>query len=285
MAFLESPRFPFEFLAGLVGGPSYSTDIVIFRSGADQTNANWEQSLGEWNGDGIPFDESKKAILLDWVHALKGRAIGFRYRDTADYTDAGRGILGSGAGTGLPTYPLIKRYSVGGLTTDRKIQKPAGLIHISRNGTLVAYGSGAGQVSLSSATGIVTFQPDASAGVSSISPGASTGVTLSAAIGLAIGQKLYLSGLSGTLGAALNGQAWPISAVSGAVYTLAVNTSALTGVGGTGAKYPQATDTLAWTGSFDVPVRFASDSLKLTEVSPGVFVAQGLALKETRSIA
>lgn len=283
MSFLESPRFPFEFVSGLVGGPAYSTDIVTFRSGAEQANANWEQSLGEWNGDNVPFNEVQKALLLDWVHALKGRAIAFRYRDTADFSDAGRGVLGPG--TGQPTYQMVKRYTAGSLTTDRKIQKPTGTIGITRNGGAVTYGAGAGQVSLNSTTGIVTFVADASASVSSITPGASTVVTLASAVGLSTGQKLYLSGLSGTLGTALNGQAWTISGVSGAAYTLGVNTSALTGSGGAGAKYPQATDTLAWTGLFDVPVRFASDALKLTEVAPGVFIAQGLALKETRSIA
>lgn len=285
MSFLESPRFPFEFVSGLVGGPGYSTDVVTFRSGAEQTNANWEQSLGEWSGDNVPFNETTKAILLDWAHALKGRAIAFRYRDTADFTDAGRGILGAGVGTGLPSYQMVKRYTVGALATDRKIQKPAGTIGITRNGVAATYGTGAGQVSLDSTTGIVTFKADASANISSVTPGASTVVTLVSAIGLSAGQKLYLSGLTGTLGTTLNGQAWPITGVSGAAYTLSVNTSALTGSGGTGAKYPQATDTLAWTGQFDVPVRFASDSLKLTEIAPGVFVAQGLSLKETRSIA
>ena len=90
-------------------------------------------------------------------------------------------------------------------------------------------------------------------------------------------------GLVGTLGAVLNGRAWPITAVSGASYTIAVNSTGLTGGGGGSAyRYPQPTDALTWVGEFDVPVRFASDRFSYAPSGRDIWQFTGLGLIELR---
>lgn len=283
-SFLETPRFPIQMARQLAGGPGFSTAIVEVFSGNEQRAGNWSRSRGQWTGDGVVLDEQGKNALLDFFQALGGPLVGFRYHDPVDFSDAGRGYLGSGVGAGVPSYQLVKRYAAGALSRDRDIRKPvAGSISIKRNGAGVAFGAAAGQVALDTTTGVVTFVADASSGISSITPGATTAVTLSAAVGLSSGQRLYVSGLSGTLGSALNGQSWPISSVSGSIYTLSANTAGLSGSGGTGAKYPQSSDVLTWTGQFDVPVRFGSDRLQLIAEGGRVYTPQGLLLLELRT--
>lgn len=283
--FLETPRFPFALaLGGFEGGPGFSTGIVEVASGAEQRNANWSQARREWTGDNIPWERAQIAQLLDFTHCMQGRAVGFRFRDPLDYRDDGRGILGAGAGAGLPTYKLVKRYAVGALTHDRHIRKPVpGSVTLFRNGAAIATGSGAGQATLDTTTGIVTFGAEASGSVASATPGATTVIGLGAPVGLVVGQLLYVTGLPGTLGAALNGRAWPITAVAGASYTLGVNTTGLTGgSGGSAFKYPQPADALTWVGEFDVPVRFANDRFTYAAAGRDIWQFTGLGLIELR---
>ena len=283
--FLETPRFPFALaLNGFSGGPGFSTGIVEMASGDEQRNAQWAQARREWSGDHIPWVRAQIAQLLDFCHCMQGRAVGFRFRDPLDYRDDGRGILGAGVGAGLPTYQLGKRYAVGTLQHDRAIRKPVpGTITIKRNGAAVAVGSVAGQVTLDTATGIATFGAEASGSVASATPGTTTVIGLGAAMGLSVGQLIYLNGLVGTLGDALNGRAWPITAVSGASYTIAVNSTGLTGGGGGSAyRYPQPTDALTWVGEFDVPVRFASDRFSYAPSGRDIWQFTGLGLIELR---
>jgi len=83
--------------------------------------------------------------------------------------------------------------------------------------------------------------------------------------GVAVGERLYLSGLGGTVASTLNGLSHAISAISGGgsnVYTLTVATTGLAWTsGGSGYAYPQSTEALAWSGQFYVPVHFVSDEI------------------------
>ena len=283
--FIETPRFPFALaLGGFEGGPGFSTGIVEVASGAEQRNAQWAQARREWTGDNIPWERPQIAQLLDFTHCMQGRAVGFRFRDPLDYNADGRGLLGTGVGAGLPTYRLVKRYAVGALVHDRNITKPVpGSVTLLRNGTAVAAGSGAGQALLDTTTGIVTFGAEASGSVASATPGATTVIGLGATMPAAVGQLLYLSGLPGTLGAALNGRSWPVTEVAGASYTLGINTTGLTGgSGGSAYKYPQPTDVLTWSGEFDVPVRFANDRFTYAAAGRDIWQFTGLGLIELR---
>lgn len=283
MTFLETPRFP-DSLAfnNFEAATEWSTDVVEVFSGAEQRNANWTQARHRYSADMIPWRESDVLAFKAWVQVLKGRAIGFRLRDPLDHADDGAGYLGTGYGTGLPTYPMVKRYAVGALTHDRRITKP-GAVTLKRNGSAVAVGIGTGQATVDAATGVATFAAIATSGISTITPGATTDVQLSTAVGIVVGGMLHLSGIGGTLGAALNGKAWPVTAVAAATYTLAVSTTGLTGATtGYGTRYPQPDDALTWVGDFEIPARLDTDSVRFDPRGNGIWQPVGLTIVEIR---
>ena len=285
MAFLESPRFPDRLAVGVAGGPGFNTSVIRIQSGRRIAAVNWDLPLRTWSVRHIPVnDRGSYLALQNHFMAVRGMAHGFRLRDPFDYADEGAGLLGTtGAGTGLPTAQLVKQYGLPGFYSQRPIYKPLAVV-VRRNGSPVAVGVGAGQIALNSTTGLVTFVADASSGIASITPGATTSVTLSAAVGVLTAGTLYLSGISGTVGTALNGKAWSVNSVSGATYTLAVNTAGLSGSGGLGSRYPQPTDALTWTGEFDTPVYFTSDEFRPEFVGRDVISFPDLGIEEARQL-
>ena len=285
MAFLESPRFPDRLAVGVAGGPGFNTSVIRIQSGRRIAAANWDLPLRTWSVRHIPVnDRASYLALQNHFMAVRGMAHGFRLRDPFDHADEGAGLLGSaGTGTGLPTAQLVKRYGLPGFYSQRPIYKPLAVV-VRRNGANVAPGAGAGQVAINNATGLVTFVADASSGIASIAPGATTSVTLSAAVGVLTAGMLYLSGISGTVGTALNGKAWSVNSVSGATYVLAVNTAGLSGSGGLGSRYPQPTDALTWVGEFDTPVYFTSDEFRPEFVGRDVISFPDLGIEEARQL-
>ena len=271
MAFIETPRFPEDISFGATFGPGYSTDIVSTSSGFEQVNQNWDGSL--MGGDvshGVKTPAQMKT-LNTFFRIAKGKANSFRFQDKLDYTvtlaDAD-GYLGTGAvGTGLPTYKLYKHYENAGGSENRRIQKPvSGEVQVYRDAALVAEGAGAGQISISYTTGVITFVADASRAIASHTPGASHVFTTAADIsGLAIGMKVYITGVTGTGATTLNSLAHTISNKTGSgpyTWTISTTTTGLTTSGGNAYKYPQASEALLWAGEFDTPCRFDTDQMR-----------------------
>lgn len=145
MVFLETPRFPDAVAFGFTGGPRFSTSITAVLSGAEQRNANWSRSRGKWSVDQRVKKQSVTDLLVAHFYVVNGSAIGFRFKDWADYTavTGSTGVLIPIAGA---TYQLYKRYTRGSLTYDRIITKPV-------TGVVFA---GAGTYSLDTTTGIMT---------------------------------------------------------------------------------------------------------------------------------
>lgn len=290
--FLENPRFPDDIAFWGQGGPKYNTIVNTSTSGREKRNSLWYYALSTWRINNVSRTvavpvQYNIATIRNFFRAMKGQAWGFRFRDWADYQDEGQGIVGQqfssfsnsnfvpvGAGTGYPTTQMYKVYAETPFYDYRVIQKPynGGGLNVQRNGANVVQGTGAGQCVIDTTTGNVNWTADQSATVTGATAGATTQVTLSAALSLAVvGKLLYLNVTGGTLGAALTGQAWQITAVSGTTYTLAANTTGLTGtVTGTAGMYPQPSDVLQWTGMFDVPCRFNTDFFDLAFNSGGL---------------
>ena len=153
-----------------------------------------------------------------------------------------------------------------------------------RSAVAVTFGVAAGNISLDTTTGIVTFVADGSQPCASHSVGASHQFTTTLDLALVVGQKVYLSGITGTAASVLNGIAHTITAKSGAgpfTFTIGTTTTGLTASGGTAFAYPQAAEALTWAGQFDVPVRFDHDNLLWTIVdrSAGEYVYQAEQLR------
>lgn len=274
MSFIETPACPNDHGYGGSGGPGYSTDIVATASGYEHRNSNWSSARRRWD-IGYTRNQTQLNTLMDFFHAVRGKAHGFRFRDPADYavttTD---GSIGSAVGDGTPgPHQLRKRYTSGATTTDRDIRKPA-TAAIYRAGVLKTLTT---HYTLDTATGLVTWVHDATSNASSITVGATTSVTLAANPGTLIaGQKLWLQGFTGADAALVNNLAHTINSVSGAgpfVFVLATNTAAktITTGAGLGRKYPQASEALTWAGEFDCAARFDTDELRaqMLESGPG----------------
>lgn len=267
MAFIESPRFPQGLARGAVGGPTYLTEVVPLASGHEQRNAIWgtprqRYVVSRSNMTQTQFDE-----LVAFWRIAQGRLNGFRFRDPTDYqVTTANGRLGTAAvGDGTASYQLYRRYTSGANTVDRAKTKPvSGGVTVYRAASPVTIGAGAGQIAIDYTTGIVTFVADDSDTVSAVSVGATTDVTLGSALtGLAIGEKLWLDSLVGTVSTVLNNVAHPITNIVGAVYTISANTTGLAYTsGGVGRAFPQAGEALTWAGTFDVPVRFDTDLMR-----------------------
>jgi len=257
--FLESPRFPDNIAFGAVVGPTYSTVVVTAYSGRENRVVAWSQSKINFEVGLRALGASDTASLDAFFRAVKGRGYGFRIKDWTDFVcAAAQGVLVAQSTVGV--YQLGKAYQNGSFTETRLIQKPVtGTVSVYRNGTLLSSG-----VSVDYTTGLVTLSSFASANVTGVTVGSSTVITLASALsGLSVGGLLYLSGLTGADAALLNGQQFTVSAISGAQYTLSVNTTGKTiTAAGTGAEYVQPTDVMSWAGQFDVPARFDVDVMK-----------------------
>lgn len=298
MSFIESPRFPDKLAFGASGGPQFRTTIIELGSGFEQRNADW--SVERRRYDVIhtaktrdDFDE----LLAFYLGVARGRLYGFRFRDPMDYNDThgdAIGWLGGGVGTGYPTYQMYKRYVSGSNAALRAITKPYGTISVTRGGVSVAYATGspqgAGEITINTATGIITFQADAALVISVHTVGSSHQFRTATDLGLTIGDKVYLSGVTGTAADLLNGIAHTITnKVVGSpteyIWTISTNTGGsptLTGSGGMAYAYPQADEALLWSGEFDVPVRFDTDDLMAMVRGPRLFDLERIPLVEIR---
>jgi uncharacterized protein (TIGR02217 family) len=275
--FLETPRFPDHLAFYALGGVSYNTVVAGSTSGRETRNSIWQYGRAQFDLQGAMRSANGVAnansiqVIRNFFRVCKGQAYGFRFRDWTDYQDEGSGVIGpllpnygslvtpTGAPTGGPTAQMYKTYVMSPLADYKPIQKPLTATFF-RNGVQMSTGSSPGNYSLDTTTGIVSFVADSSAGVTGWTPGSSTSFTVSAVpSGWAVGKKLYFSSVSGDTNSVINGQAVSITAISGTTVTVSANTTGETLSGGVAYMYPQPTETITWTGTFDLAVRFATD--------------------------
>jgi len=127
---------------GAVGGPGFSTDVVVVSSGDEFRNENWEQF--RWRGE-VSF-HARVPIRIDPLHKhfkwARGRARAFPFKDWQDYiAKPGEGFfIASGS-----DWQMVKRYTDDGETYERIIRLP-------RNGRVTITGTG----TLDYSTGLVT---------------------------------------------------------------------------------------------------------------------------------
>jgi uncharacterized protein (TIGR02217 family) len=149
-------------LYGAVGGPQYSTDVVVVRSGREKRNTNWTESRGRWELGERQIDTAELHSLIGFFRARQGRAQGFRWKDWADFeathtplTRNGvttQGLLGTGVATGSTTYNFGKLYTSGSTSTVRRILKLIAGAQIYVNGVLQTSG-----YTIDIAAGTITF--------------------------------------------------------------------------------------------------------------------------------
>jgi uncharacterized protein (TIGR02217 family) len=278
--FLETPVFPDDLSFYALGGVSYNTTVVGSTSGRETRNSMWlygraqfdlQGSMRTTGGVADPFSIR---TLRNFFRVCKGQAYGFRFRDWTDYQDEGNGLFGpllpdyttpvvpTLAATGQPQYQMFKTYIASPLYDYKPVQKPRpGTITVTRNGSPLVVGNSPGNYNLDTTTGILTMVADSSEAITGWgAPGTTTTFGVGAIpSGWAVGTSLYFSGITGDTNGAFNGQVHTIASISGTNVTVNVASTGLTLTGGSAYKYPQPSETLAWTGMFDLPARFATD--------------------------
>ena len=177
MDFLESPRFPLVIAKDSDGGPLFSTDRVILRSGREQANINWPEASYKFNAATGVRSVKDLVALIDFFWVVAGSAIRFRFKDWSDYrscdiVDANAKdqlpgpfdqVICADATAGQATVQLIKTYGGAGYLSStgtamsrvRTIYKPVtGTVRIAVNDVEIMAGW-----TCDYTTGILTFNP------------------------------------------------------------------------------------------------------------------------------
>ena len=256
--------------AGVAGRNMRNNTRAMSGSGDATIIVNWQRTLRQYELGIVPMDIAAWQQIEALHELTAGGALGFLMADPKNSTiGAGAGVLQplnaagasvgtAGLGYGVPTYQLMQRTAVAGSSAvaDRRITRPS----------TAAILRGGGAVSPTVTLGVATFAADASEAITSIATGASTVLNFASGAGvvaqLAVGQRVYVSGTSGTAAAVLNGSSHAITAKGASSLTISTSTATLSATGGTAAKYVQPTETLTWTGGFYIPVHFLDDEIE-----------------------
>jgi uncharacterized protein (TIGR02217 family) len=143
--FLESPRFPDTIGVHSTGGTHFTTDVVVLKSGFEQRNARWSTPLHSYDVASGIKNEADLSIMMHFFNSVRGRFIGFRFKDWLDYSSAsilGKSITATdqviGTGDGEKReFAFIKTYATGALSHVRRIQKPVeNTIMVAINGVM-----------------------------------------------------------------------------------------------------------------------------------------------------
>jgi uncharacterized protein (TIGR02217 family) len=272
MAFLETPRLPDDISYGATGGPAFATTVVVLASGFEKRNQPWSQERGRWTIEYVRT-QAQLDTLAAFFRAAGGKEKGFRMKDHSDFAvliAAGR--IGSRLGDGTPgAMQLRKRETAGSTNFDRDIRKPL-TAAIYRNAVLQTITT---HYALDMATGLITWVADDTEAITGHTPGGAHAFTTATDMAvLTGGEKVYLTGITGTAASVLNGIAHTIISKTGSgpyTWNISTVTTGLTASSGTAAAYPQVADVLTWAGEFDKAVRFDTNEFtaRMEAAGPG----------------
>jgi uncharacterized protein (TIGR02217 family) len=152
-------RLPVGVERGAEGGGRFSTTIFAAASGAEQRNRNWSRIRGRWTVGTAIRDLATLAEFRNLFYVAQGRALGFLFKDWADFRIGGAAPQQIGVGTGAATaFPIVKRYTAGAYSYERPITRPvAGTWRVYVDGVELVEGAGAGKFQINATTGIVTL--------------------------------------------------------------------------------------------------------------------------------
>ena len=159
MSSFHEVRFPVDIAYGSVGGPEYSTDVIVTHGGYEKRNINWEASRNRYNVAYGVQSQSQLDVLVAFFRARKGKAYGFRFKDWGDYQALNQQI-GVGDGDEV-NFQLVRNYESGVNSESRMISKPVeNTVSVYIDDVLQASGW-----TLEANTGIITFDtaPDVAA--------------------------------------------------------------------------------------------------------------------------
>jgi uncharacterized protein (TIGR02217 family) len=171
MAFLETPRFPDDIGYGSSGGPTYKTGVLVMASGREKRNIAWSQARHQYDVAYGVQSIAQLDALLEFFHAVRGRAHSFRFKDFSDFHTATPSGHASGGGPATaPTatdqnigtgdgadkiWQMTKTYTAGALSLERTISKPvSGTVLVAVNAVTQTETT---HYTIDYTTGIITF--------------------------------------------------------------------------------------------------------------------------------
>ena len=153
--FIETPRFPDNVAYGSSGGPGFLTHVFEAAAGTEQRTQAWSKARGRWDVSYGIRDKTDMDTVRAFFHEVRGRALGFRFKDWSDYELTNENI---GTGTGADaTWDIIKTYGATNPYVRRIYKIVTGTISVTVNGSPVTIGGGIGQVAVNYNTGVLTF--------------------------------------------------------------------------------------------------------------------------------
>lgn len=260
-SFLESPRFPDQIAYGSSGGPQYSTTVTTTRSGHESRNVNWEQSRAQFDvAYGVRKQEDLED-LIEFFHAVAGRAYGFRFWDPGDYKSCQTHQTPSSTDQtldhdGSVTTQLIKTYSRGSFSRVREIRKPV-------SGTVVVAVEGAETTaySLDTTTGVISWDHIAYAVVAVDTANNVVEISGDQTGSLNAGDSIEISGSTGNDGVYTIDSLTYNSTSDNTEITTSESIEDSTADGDVLHGQPNASQTVTAGYEFDVPCRFDIDDL------------------------
>jgi uncharacterized protein (TIGR02217 family) len=282
MAFIETPRFPENISYGAMSGPEFQTNVIVVNSGYESRNINWSTARARFDVGHKGRTKAETDALVAFFRAVKGKGHGFRFKDWTDY----QVTLATGRTLKQPglKFQLQKLYASGTLSELRTISKPvAGTVSVQRNGVTVSTGTGAGQYTLDTTTGKITFTEDLRVVITSITKANPGVVTTLVPHGFTTGMVIDLSTSIGML--ELNQAIATITVLSPTTFSIGINTSGYSTfiTGGVALKTVQPGESLYWQGEFDVPCRFDSDQMQIEIMDKGIYSWGQIPIMEIRT--
>ncbi len=123
--------FPLHLGYGALGGPNFSTQVVVTGSGHEQRNSGWADARQSYDAALGVRSEADLALLLGFFRARRGQAHGFRFNDPLDNGSAVHGApimpfdQPQGIGDGVQTrFRLVKTYGDEPEAQVRQISRP-----------------------------------------------------------------------------------------------------------------------------------------------------------------
>lgn len=119
-SFMER-RFPECVSFGSQGGPGFKTSVFTFDSGLTATEPEWDRIRARYEATFENVTPADVAEVEDFFYGMKGKAVGFRYKDWSDYVISSQNVaVGDGTSS---VFQIFKRYESGGQVFDRIIKK------------------------------------------------------------------------------------------------------------------------------------------------------------------
>lgn len=264
--------FPKDISYGAQSSSRFKTDITMVESGFEKRNANWQDSLHEFNVSHNIKTEDQAILLKKLYQQMRGPLISFKFKDWTDFKcDHNFEGIGNEDGkfTGMPWVELWKKYE---FTTD--FDYYARRIKLIMDDNEVDYLPFACYINnviqnpvnyvVDKINGRVNLPAQKQINITSVSKATNAIVVTSVPHTFLNGSKIYLTDVVNA--SIVNNRLFTITVIDATSFYLNFDTTSLVvnGSSGKASFYQQDTAVFTWQGEFYVNVRFSEDIATLS---------------------